>query len=183
MKWRKLNNILHRDLGYLAFGLTIVYAVSGIAVNHVADWNPNYKIERIQSHIDPPGAGVVGREIVAAIEADLDKEETDFTFFQDSERSLSIFRDGSTVSIDLVTGEVRQEKIAERTGIYEMNFLHLNHPKKLWTWMADLYAAVLAILAITGLFVLKGKKGITGRGAWLSAVGIIIPIVFLWFYS
>lgn len=64
-----------------------------------------------------------------------------------------------------------------------MNFLHLNHPKKLWTWMADLYAVVLAILAITGLFVLKGKKGITGRGAWLSTVGIIIPIVFLWFYS
>jgi hypothetical protein len=42
--------------------------------------------------------------------------------------------------------------------------MHLNHPKKLWTWMADIYAAVLIILAVTGLFVLKGKKGITGRG-------------------
>jgi len=28
---------IHRDVGYSAVGLTIVYAASGIAVNHVAD--------------------------------------------------------------------------------------------------------------------------------------------------
>lgn len=45
MKWRRWNNIIHRDLGYLCAGLTIVYVVSGIAVNQVRDWNPNFKIE------------------------------------------------------------------------------------------------------------------------------------------
>jgi len=29
MKWRKWNNILHRDIGYLCVGLTVVY-VSGV---------------------------------------------------------------------------------------------------------------------------------------------------------
>ena len=63
-----------------------------------------------------------------------------------------------------------------------MNFLHLNHPKKIWTYMADLYAITLALLATTGLFVLKGKKGIKGRGAWLTLAGIILPLLFLYFY-
>jgi hypothetical protein len=37
-------------------------------------------------------------------------------------------------------------------------------------------------LAITGLFLVRGKKGITGRGAWLTALGIIIPLVYLIIY-
>jgi len=38
------------------------------------------------------------------------------------------------------------------------------------------------VLAISGLFILKGKNGITRRGAWLTAAGIIVPIVFLVMY-
>ena len=41
----------------------------------------------------------------------------------------------------------------------------------------------LLVLAITGLFVLKGKNGITGRGAWLTGIGILIPLVFLLLYG
>ena len=33
----------------------------------------------------------------------------------------------------------------------------------------------LIALALTGLFVLKGSKGITGRGAWLTLLGCAIP--------
>jgi hypothetical protein len=29
---------------------------------------------------------------------------------------------------------------------------------------------------------IRGKKGITGRGAWLTAAGIIIPLIFLLVY-
>jgi len=38
------------------------------------------------------------------------------------------------------------------------------------------------IMAISGLFILKGRNGITRRGAWLTGVGIIIPVVFLIMY-
>ncbi|MDA3778792.1 MAG: peptidase, partial [Bacteroidales bacterium] len=44
MKLRKLNRNIHRDLGYIFFGLTVIYAMSGIALNHLDDWNPNYII-------------------------------------------------------------------------------------------------------------------------------------------
>jgi hypothetical protein len=40
LTWRKWFRIIHRDFGYLFFGVTLVYAVSGIAINHLDDWNP-----------------------------------------------------------------------------------------------------------------------------------------------
>ena len=70
------------------------------------------------------------------------------------------------------------ELVQHRVVLYAANALHLNSPKKLWTWVADLYAVSLGLLAITGLFVLKGKTGITGRGAWLTAIGVAVPGIF-----
>ena len=29
--------MIHRDVGYLVVGLTLIYAISGIAVNHIDD--------------------------------------------------------------------------------------------------------------------------------------------------
>jgi len=43
----QLNRSLHRDVGYFCIGLVIIFAVSGIAVNHKDDWNPNYRIEQV----------------------------------------------------------------------------------------------------------------------------------------
>ena len=63
-KIRKWNRIIHRDLGYLAVGLTLIYAISGFVVNHVQDWNPNYEISHVQANV-----GLI----------DLDKNELDET--------------------------------------------------------------------------------------------------------
>jgi hypothetical protein len=183
MKWRRWNNVLHRDLGYLCAGLTIVYVVSGVAVNHIDAWNPNYMVERRVAHVGPveaPGhAGPAG--IRALLERAGVGSEFRTTFRPDSQ-SLRVFLEDGTVEVNLVTGEAVVEIVRRRPVLHAVNFLHLNHPKQLWTWVADLYAVALGLLAITGLFVLKGKKGITGRGAWLTALGIVIPVVFLWMY-
>jgi hypothetical protein len=42
---RKWSRIIHRDFGYIFFGVTLIYALSGIALNHLSDWNPNYSVE------------------------------------------------------------------------------------------------------------------------------------------
>ena len=55
-KWRKWNRAVHRDFGYFFLGMTIIYALSGIAINHLKDWNPNYKITAEEIQVDPfPG--------------------------------------------------------------------------------------------------------------------------------
>ena len=182
MKWRKWNNILHRDLGYLCFGLTIIYVISGVAVNHIDIWNPSYTIERVESRITTPPELPLQAESITAILAELDETGQYKSSFRPDPKTLQIFVEGNTLTIDLYSGQVLQEKVTPRPILRPLNFLHLNHPKKTWSWFADLYAICLGILAITGLFVLKGKKGITGRGAWLTLIGILFPVFFLWLY-
>ena len=53
MNLRKLSHALHRDIGYLCIGLTLIYALSGIAVNHIRDWNPSYRVVRSSAQIAP----------------------------------------------------------------------------------------------------------------------------------
>ncbi len=183
MKWRKWNIIVHRDLGYLCAGLTLVYAVSGVAVNHRADWNPNFVITRETVQLgsvdrDTPAS----EEFVAHVLEELDLDGPVRGTFRPDPESVEIFLEGTTVSVDLEAGSASVELVRNRPILRALNFLHLNESKKLWTWMADLYAVALGLLAITGVFVLKGKKGITGRGAWLTTAGVAIPIVFLLMY-
>src|SRR5262245_52907844 len=41
--WRLWLRSVHRDAGYVVVGLTFVYALSGLAINHVSQWNPNFR--------------------------------------------------------------------------------------------------------------------------------------------
>ena len=182
MNWRKWNNILHRDIGYLSVGLTIIFAISGIAVNHIEDWNPSYKIERVDFIINPlpiTTAEQMSGDVLKQLNIDDKIEST----FRSTPENLKIFLSTRTIEINAITGQGVIEYINERTILHDMNFLHLNHAKKAWTYFSDLYAIALLFLAISGLFVLKGKKGIAGRGAWLTVIGIIFPICFLLLYK
>lgn len=182
MNWRKWNNILHRDIGYLTVGLTIIFAISGIAVNHIADWNPNYKIKQYHFEITPLTA-VSEEDMVREVLQKLDIPAEKFTSFRPSPQKLQIFLDNQNLELNIQTGRGRSEVIQERAFLHDFNFLHLNHAKKMWTYVSDIYALALLFLAISGMFVLKGKKGIKGRGARLVSVGILIPVFFLWFYK
>ncbi len=183
MQWRKWNIIIHRDVGYLCAGLTVVYAVSGVAVNHVHDWNPNYEITRVEANIGPvladnPRSPDVVRRILRLAGGDGDYRDS----FRPDSTTLEIFLDDGTVTVDLASGHLVLETVRNRPVLREANFLHLNRARRLWTFVADLYAIALAVVAITGLFVLKGKKGITGRGAWLTGIGVVVPVAFLTLY-
>ena len=183
MNWRKWNNIIHRDMGYLCFGLTIIYVISGIAVNHIDIWNPSYKIEHLKTSIEPvPATTQLSMQTVHNILKEVGETGLYKNSFRPDPGTLQIFVEGNTLTVTLASGEVLQEKVMARPVLRQMNYLHLNHPKKLWSWFADLYALCLGALAISGLFVLKGKKGITGRGAWFTGAGIIVPFIFLWLY-
>ncbi len=180
MRWHKLNVILHRDVGYLAFALTIVYGVSGLAVNHRADWNPSFQSSRTTMAVAPiEGTGRAA--LVADALAKLGITDTPRSTFQPDPDTLRIFFANTTYSIDLPTGKVIVERNLPRPVLREFNDLHLNAPKGVWTWIADVYAAALILLAVTGLFVLKGRHGITRRGGWLTVLGVLLPGAY-WVY-
>jgi hypothetical protein len=180
VNWRHLNNVLHRDIGYLAVGLTIAYGVSGLAVNHKADWNPNYRVEKSVRRIAPITATERGAIVSEALRLLQIAEEPRNAFRPDPE-TLRLFFKELTYSIDLPTGAVIVEATRPRPVLFEMNQLHLNTPKGIWTFIADVYAVGLIVLALTGMFVLKGRLGLTGRGKWLVTAGVALPVVY-WLY-
>lgn len=174
--WRRWSIVLHRDVGYLAVALTIAYAISGIAVNHIADWNPSYRVTKTFTTVAPIVATDASAIVTMAMER-LQLAEAPRSSFQPDSSTMQLFYKGTTYHVDLPTGKVMVEATRSRPVLFEMNQLHLNHSKRAWTWIADIYALALLLLAITGLFVLKGKNGITKRGAWLTAAGFL-PVVY-----
>ena len=184
MNLRKWNRIIHRDLGYIFCCMSIIYGLSGIALNHMDDWNPDYIIDTKKLSLDnpPPARDSITRETAASIARELDPEYTYRSHFYPSPNTLKIFLKQGSATIHLSSGNTYIEEIRRRPVFYQVNFLHYNKPKKLWTWISDIFAGALILLAISGLFMIRGSKGITGRGAWLTGAGILIPSIFLLIY-
>lgn len=182
MKLRKLNRNVHRDLGYIFFFLTVIYGLSGVALNHLNDWNPSYVIKNQEISIEQPLSkeNLSRKKVIALIEAYAPNEKYKNHYFPE-DNMLKIFIEDGNVILNLESGQGFIETSKRRPVLHPSNYLHYN-PHKIWTWISDIYAISLIILAITGLFIIKGKNGITGRGAWLTGFGILIPIIFLLFY-
>jgi len=178
-KWRKINNILHRDFGYFFAGLTIIYAISGIAVNHINSWNPNYIIERKTFNLT---YSELNTKNIISILKTLNINETKYKVLQTDVNLTQIFLKDKTISINTKTKKIFYESVKKRAVFHAFNKLHLNHIKGFWTYFADFYAFVLILLSVTGFFVLKGKKGLKWRGTILGIAGLIIPVIFIFIF-
>ena len=185
MNWRKLNRWIHRELGFLFFGMTIIYGISGIALNHHAarHWDPGL-ITQSSTH-QYPGILIktdVDRNTIETILEITEEKENYKQYYFPSQDHLMIYLKGGHIMVNMQTGSIQLTKVRNRPVFNELNYLHYNKPKKLWTWFSDLYAFGLILIAISGLFLIKGKKGISGRGGILTVIGILIPLVLLIIY-
>jgi hypothetical protein len=173
--------VFHRDIGYLVVALTIVYAVSGLAVNHASDWNSNYRFERVEERFtpsQPTSKDAVVQQLVAELKLPGKPKDS----FRSSPVEIEMFYEGWSVQANIAKGMAMVERPKERPILRSLNFLHLNDARRAWTWVADLYALSLIFMAISGTLMLRGKKGLSGRGKWLISLGLLIPIVFLAIY-
>jgi len=179
MGWRRLNHVLHRDIGYLCIGLTIIYAISGLVVNHTSHgFNPSYVIEKMTAEVTPlKTAGQPDAAYVAKVLKELGETAALKNVAMLSPDTMRIFVEGNTIDVHTGTGKVALEKVTRRPVLFEMNYLHLNKPKGLWTWLADIYAVALLLVALTGMLMIRGKT--KWRGIILTGVGILGPILFL----
>jgi len=182
---RRWNNAIHRDFGYLFFGMTIIYALSGIILNHFKSGDfvhPDYSKRYEQLTVALPAGGVAGKAYaLKSLEAV--HEEKHYKSFVTGSGYIQIFFDSGSLYIDLSTGKSELEEKTPRYILKEFNLLHYNNIKRWFTWFSDAYAVALIFMAVTGLFVLRGKNGIKWRGAILAAVGIIIPAIIILLYT
>jgi hypothetical protein len=169
---------IHRDAGYFVVGLTVIYALSGLAVNHIADWDPNFRqFERTHQVATP-----IPEDDDAAAHAVLGAlgvNETPRDVYRADDERLDIVFDKRTFHVDTTNGKVIEEGENPRFFLRLANWLHLNRGKKAWTWVADSYAILLLYLAFSGLFMIPGRKGLFGRGAAIALVGAALPIAYV----
>ena len=145
-KFRKWCHILHRDLSFFFAGVILIYAFSGIMLNHKRDFNSDYSITQKEYRI----AGNFPKAI----------------------------KGGSSLTVNTETGEAYYESVKKRPILSSFNRLHYN-PNRNWTIFSDIFAVSLIVITLTGLVMLKGRKGFWGRGGIEFAAGILIPLAFI----
>lgn len=181
-KIRRLNIATHRDLGYFFSSLIIIYCISGLALNHVDEWNPDFIITKEPVNVHHQYARTeMDKEKIADISKLVGEQKYKVYDFPTHDQ-VKIYYDNASLHLNLITGIGVYEKIARRHGVFQSNLLHRNSVKG-WKYIADVFAVMLITLSVTGLFILKGRKGIGGRGKWWVAAGLLPPIIALIIYE
>lgn len=177
---RNLVRVVHADLGHFAVGLTFIYAVSGLAVNHIADWDPSFQSYERTHELGGPLTGD-DEAIAAAVLKRLEITGEPQEVYRASEEQLDIVLDKRTLHVTPGTGRVLDEGQEPRFLLRVANWLHLNRGKKAWTYVADTFAVGLLVLAVTGIAMLPGKRGLLGRGGIWLALGVLVPVLYVHF--
>lgn len=179
MSWLNKNRIrawlrfIHRDLGYFFVGITVIYSISGIILNHKKNgqdpaYETSYKTLQLEASLTPSLLTSYWSENI---------NEYSLNKVLPNGNRYSVYLNGGLGTYDPVSGKLEFEVYKKKEWVYFINKLHYNS-KKGWTLMADIFAIVMLIFAISGMFIVPGKKGITGRGKWLVLIGILIPFLF-----
>lgn len=179
---RKWSRAVHRDLSFFFAGVIIIYAVSGICLNHKRDFNSNYSLKRYDIVLDghfPMKAADTDRECLLSFVSQLPEKESYTRHSATGETGVKIFfKGGSSLDIDLADGTAVYEKLRKRPVLGAFSRLHYN-PSRWWTWFSDIFAVSLVLITVTGIIMLKGPKGLWGRGGIELIAGIIIPLLFI----
>jgi len=169
-KWLRLT---HRYLGYFFVGITLIYAISGIILNHKKKGeDPAYKTEYISYQLS---SGLSPSQLTAYWNENISDYALN-RIIPESE-SYNLYLKGGLGTYNPMTGELNFEVYQKKLWVFFINKLHYNS-KLGWTLMADIFAIAMLIFALSGMLMVPGKKGIRGIGKWLIAIGIVLPFLF-----
>jgi hypothetical protein len=159
-------------------GLTVIYALSGLAVNHISDWEPNFSEVRREHQLKVPLDSDDAQTATRAV-TELHLAGPVREVYRVDETLLEVALDRTTLRIDTRSGKVVEEGQEPRFFLRVANWLHLNRGKKAWTYIADGYAVFLLLLSTTGLWMFPGRRGIWGRAGLIAVAGALVPAVYV----
>lgn len=158
---------LHRDVGYLTAGLTLVFALSGIAQIY-RDTNFLQKQVPVDVQLQPGLDAAALGPALRLREVKVLRTEGSVTYFPGG-------------SYDAATGHaVRTEK----HWIFpfdRMTELHKSPSRSAIHWLTNLYAVLLLFMALSSFFMFRGGSPPQRRGLVLAGLGFAFAIVLLFF--
>ena len=102
--------------------------------------------------------------------------------FSADEKNLRISYLSHDVQVDLATGKGKIESYMTTPILGQFTKLHQD-TSKWWIYYSDVFGLAMLTLGITGMFIEKGKNSYRKRGWWLTALGLIFPLIFLFLLS
>ena len=179
--FRKWSRIIHRDVSYLFAGMILIYAFSGILMNHRSDLNPHYSVSLHEYKVtaDLSDKTKIDKASVLTLLEPWGETENYTKHYFPKEGQMKVFlKGGSSLVVNTQTGEAVYESLKRRPLLSDMVKLHYN-PGRWWTTFSDAFAVCLILITLTGLVMVKGPKGLLGRGGILFIIGVMVPILFL----
>ncbi len=176
-RWRAWLRAIHRDVGYLTVGFTFIYAISGIAQNHIEEWGDvSFSASERQITIPAVAEDVPDAVAIERVARAVGLGTPTDTFRAGDEIRLT-YANGEKVTAlgDTVTIQGRKQ----RFFIGVANWLHKARGKTAWKYISDVYAVLLIYLAISGLFMIKGRLGLKWRGTLLVLAGVAVPVIYV----
>lgn len=161
----------HRDLGYFTVAITLVYGLSGIFLTHKNSF-PVITITETYSSL--PLDLSIG-SFSKKWEEKHPKLPLTKCFIK--ENKVQFYYKGGKGTYNAKDGKVAIENYKKHSLIAFVNSLHFNQAKG-WKYFADFFSGTLIFLAISGLFMVKGKNGFKKRGIWIMISGMILVFIF-----
>ncbi len=164
---------LHRDIGYLFIGLTLIYAVSGIILNMKKnEKDPAYKEisfnQSIKKNLMPADLEIMWPKKF--------EQQAKLNRIVPSQDYYRIFLMGGVGTYKPITGELQFTIYKKRPLVKAINSIHTNAGKR-FTWLANIFGVCLIFLALSGAIILRGKYGFKKRGWWLISIGLLVPVI------
>jgi hypothetical protein len=172
----------HRDLGFACAALVLAYALSGLALNHVDDWDPDFVLDR-RTLVVP--AEVAALPVGAALYRRLDQlagQPPHRVADQPTPTQVKLYYERGSLQVRLDARSALLERLERRPLFFQTNVLHRNSLRG-WRWVADALALALIALVLTGVVIPAGRRGLRGRGGWLLVAGLVPPVLAVVLYD
>ena len=175
---------LHRDLGYLYVGLIISFALSGMFFNHRDSWHPEkYTVKITEIAIKMPAVDSITEDIAKNMMVKDLKINDKFKKHLVRKGKLKITAQNHDVEIDMKTGKGEIIEFIKTPFISQIMMMHKS-TSNWWIYYSDVFALSLITIAITGTLIIpKGRLSFKERGWKLALIGILFPLVFIFFLA
>ena len=173
------NSLLHRYLAYFFLGLIVAFSASGIILNHRVDIDPQeYIVETEAIKFDLPEDKLLITDDFFKTALINKKITEDYNSFRIRDNEIRLYLKDAFVNIDANTGNGEIDYVRTIPVLGQMTILHKS-TNKWWVWFSDIFGIAMLIIAITGMFISKGKFSFKKRGWILTLLGLIFPFIFL----
>lgn len=150
---------LHRDIGFLLVGMTLLYCASGIIMIYRDQGFLKFE-EHVETTVAP---GLVAEELAPALKLrrlEIDRQDGDMLYFNNGQYNAS-------------TGEVSYTVEKFPLIIEKINSLHLSPSSSTIHYFGVTYGALLFFLAASSLFMYRIGTKQSRRGIIIASAGAI----------